>query len=169
MAILQNKLFTLCTTIALVAGIGRVAIDYTARLLAFPPLFYYLTFFIAFIAEIIIIIYATKKYKSIRGSLTIVDALKVGIGIMGCIGLCYCTMAYVYDIYIDPDFQTNLRLAFTEKYTPEQLDQVKASIEAQNTSQSYLGVIMYTIWFLFLGAVISLITGGVLANKDLKK
>ncbi|WP_299211911.1 DUF4199 domain-containing protein [uncultured Aquimarina sp.] len=155
--------------IALVSGIARVTLDYLSRILELSPILYYLTFLIAFILEIIIIIYVIKKYKNLKGTLTIIDALKSGIIIMGVIGLCYCSMAYVYDIYIDPDFQVNTQLRFTEQFSPDQLDQVKQNLDNQDTSKSYIGVIMYTIWFIFLGAVISLIGGSVFKTNSASK
>jgi len=155
--------------VAILSGIARVALDYLSRILELSPILYYFTFLIAFILEIIVIIYVIKKYKNIKGSLTIIDALKTGIIIMGVIGLCYCSMAYVYDVYIDPDFQINTQLRFTEQFSPDQLDQVKLNLKNQDASKSYIGVIMYTIWFVFLGAVISLIAGSVFKTNSASK
>ena len=159
MGISQKNFLNYILGIALLSGIARVALDYLSRILDLSPVLYYCTFLVALILEIILIIWVIKKYKNAKGSLTIVDALKTGVIIMGGIGLCYCTMAYIYDLYIDPDFQTNMQLQFTEQFSPDQLDQVKQNLANQDTSKSYFGVIMYTIWFIFLGAVISLIAG----------
>ncbi|MFD2561350.1 DUF4199 domain-containing protein [Aquimarina rubra] len=165
MGLTQKNFLNYILGIALLSGIARVAVDYISRMMDIAPILYYLTFLIAFILEILIIIYVIKKYKEVKGTLTIIDALKSGIIIMGIIGLCYCSMAYVYDMYIDPDFQINMQLKFTEQFSPEQLDQVKENLKNQDTSMSYIGVIMYTIWFVFLGAVISLIAGSVFKTK----
>ncbi|WP_299313706.1 DUF4199 domain-containing protein [uncultured Aquimarina sp.] len=154
---------------ALLSGIARVALDYVSRIAELSPILYYLTFLVAFILEIVLIIYVIKKYKNLKGSLTIIDTLKTGIIIMGVTGLCYCSMAYVYDMYIDPGFQVNTQLRFTEQFSPDQLDQVKQNLANQDTSKSYIGVIMYTIWFVFLGAVISLIAGSVYKTNSASK
>ncbi len=161
-----KKLLNYIIGIAILSGIARVLLDYVPRLLNFSPILYYLTFLIAFILEITIIIYVIKKYKKTKGSLTIIDALKAGVIIMGIIGLFYCSMAYIYDVYIDPDFQTNMTLRFTEQFSPDQLEQVQQNINNQDTSKSYIGVIMYTIWFVFLGAAISLIAGSIFKTKE---
>ncbi|WP_027392059.1 DUF4199 domain-containing protein [Aquimarina latercula] len=165
MGVSHKNFLTYIITIAISTGIARVALDYLSRILNISPILYYLTFLIALILEIVIIIYVIKKYKTHKSVLNITDALKVGIIIMGIVGLCYCSMAYIYDVYIDPDFQTNMTLRFTEQFTPEQLDQVKQNLENQDSSKSYIGVIMYTIWFIFIGAVISLIAGSVFKTK----
>ncbi|OED38768.1 hypothetical protein AB832_04420 [Flavobacteriaceae bacterium (ex Bugula neritina AB1)] len=162
-----KRLLNYIIGIAILSGVTRVILDYVPRILNSSPILYYLTFLIAFILEIIIIVFLIKKYKKTKGSLTIIDALKVGIIVMGTIGLFYCSMAYIYDMYIDPDFQTNMTLRFTEQFSPDQLEQVQQNIDNQDSSKSYIGVIMYTIWFVFLGTVISLIAGSVLkTNKE---
>lgn len=153
--------------ISILSGIGRVILDYLPRLLDVSPVVYYLTFFIAFIAEVSILVYSIKRYKNHIGSLSIIGSLKNGVIIMGIIGLFYCSMAYIYDMYIDPTFQTNMTIRFTEQFSPDQLDKAKENIQNQNVNKSYLGVIMYTIWFVFLGATISLIAGSILkTNKE---
>jgi len=166
MGLSQKNFLNYILSIAILSGIARVALDYISRLIGISPLLYYFTFLIAFILEIIIIIYVIKKYKTVKKPITIIDALKTGIIIMGIVGLSFCTMAYIYDMHIDPDFQINMQLQFTEQFSPDQLEQVKENIKKQDTSKSYIGIIMYTIWFLFLGAVISLIAGSVLKNKE---
>ncbi|WP_299438817.1 DUF4199 domain-containing protein [uncultured Aquimarina sp.] len=166
MGVSQKNFLNYILGIALLSGIARVALDYLSRILDIAPILYYATFLIALILEIIIIIYVIKKYKNTKGTLTIVDALKVGIIIMGVIGVSYCSMAYIYDMYIDPDFQTNMTIRFTEQFSPDQLEQVQQNLANQDTSKSYIGVIMYTIWFIFLGAVISLIAGSVFKTNS---
>jgi len=161
----EKKIIYHILTIAVISGISRVAIDYLARMANLNPLAYYATFLIAFILEIIIIVSVIKKYQSIKKEIVLMDMLKVGVIIMGVIGLSYCFMAYIYDMHIDPNFQTNTTLKFTEQFSPEQLEQVKKNIQNQDVDKSYFGVIMYTIWFVFLGAVISLVTSAVLKTK----
>ena len=85
---------------------------------------------------------------------------------MGTIGICYCSMAYIYDTYIDPGFQSDMTIRFTKQFSPDQLDQVQQNLNNQDQSKSYIGVIMYTIWFIFLGAVISLIIGSVFKTNS---
>ncbi|WP_299247977.1 DUF4199 domain-containing protein [uncultured Aquimarina sp.] len=165
MGLTQKNFLNYILGIAILSGIARVTLDYLSRILELSPILYYSTFLIAFILEIWVIIFVIKKYKETKSTLTIFDALKTGIIIMGVIGICYCTMAYIYDTYIDPDFVSNTTIRFTEQFSPEQLEQVKENLKNQDTSKSYFGVIMYTIYFLFLGAVISLIAGAVFKTK----
>ncbi|WP_188112175.1 DUF4199 domain-containing protein [Aquimarina sp. RZ0] len=162
----QKKFITYILGIAIISGIVRVLLDYVSRILDTAPIIYYSTFLIAFILEVIIIIYTIKKYKKVKNIFTIFDALKVGISIMGIVGLLYCVMAFIYDQYIDPEFQNTMTLKFTEQFSPEQLEQVTENLKNQDTSKSYIGVIMYTIWFIFLGSIISLIAGSVLKTKE---
>ncbi|WP_299256578.1 DUF4199 domain-containing protein [uncultured Aquimarina sp.] len=169
MGVSHKNFLNYILVVALLSGIARVALDYVSRIAELSPILYYLTFLVAFILEIVLIIYVIKKYKNLKGSLTIIDTLKTGIIIMGVTGLCYCSMAYVYDMYIDPGFQVNTQLRFTEQFSPDQLDQVKQNLANQDTSKSYIGVIMYTIWFVFLGAVISLIAGSVYKTNSASK
>jgi len=166
MEISQKNFLSYICGVAIVSGIARVALDYIFRILELSPIAYYFTFVIAFILEIFIIIYVIKKYKQHKHPLTIVDTLKTGVIIMGIIGLFYCSMAFIYDMYIDPNFQTNMTLQFTEQFSPDQLEQVQQNLANQDRSKSYFGVIMYTIWFIFLGTVISLITGSIYKTKE---
>lgn len=169
MEVSQKNFLSYIFGVAIISGIARVALDYLFRILELSPIAYYLTFILAFVLEIYIIVFVIKKYKKLKNPLTIVDALKTGIIIMGVIGLLYCTMAYIYDMYIDPDFQTNMTLQFTEQFSPDQLEQTKQNLANQDRSKSYFGVIMYTIWFVFLGTVISLIAGSVYKTKEASK
>lgn len=169
MEVSQKNFLSYIFGVAIISGIARVSLDYLFRILELSPIAYYLTFILAFILEIYIIVFVVKKYKKLKNPLTIVDALKTGIIIMGVIGLLYCTMAYIYDMYIDPDFQTNMTLRFTEQFSPDQLEQTKQNLANQDRSKSYFGVIMYTIWFVFLGTVISLIVGSVYKTKEASK
>ncbi|MBW1295735.1 DUF4199 domain-containing protein [Aquimarina litoralis] len=169
MEISQKNFISYILKVAIISGIARVTLDYLFRILELSPIAYYLTFVLAFILEVYIIVFVIKKYKQHKTPLTIIDALKTGIIIMGVIGLFYCTMAYIYDMYIDPDFQTNMTLRFTEQFTPDQVEQTKQNLANQDHSKSYFGVIMYTIWFVFLGAVISLLVGSIYKTKEASK
>lgn len=152
--------------IAILSGVTRVIIDYIFRFFDSSPLIYYSTFLICFILEVFLIFQISKKYKEINSEFTLIDSLKIGISIMGVIGLAYCSMAYIYDIYIDPNFQYNTTIKFNEVYAPDQLELVKENLKTQNNTNSFIGIFIYTIWFVFLGAVISLISGSILRTSQ---
>jgi len=154
---------------AFLAGLIRILIDFTPKIFSPTPLAYYSTFLIALVFEIVFIVYVIKLFKKKNSFLDFKQALKIGIIIMLILGLMYTTSAFIYDTYIDPDFQNNIALAWVQKMSPDQVETVKDQIELakKNKDMNYFGIPLYTIWFVFLGAVISLISGNILKTKEI--
>ncbi|RZS93468.1 DUF4199 domain-containing protein [Aquimarina brevivitae] len=150
-------------------GLLRVIIDFLPRILNASPLVYYSSFLIALIVEVIVIWYAIKKTFRIKNTISILNTIKIGVLIMLITGACYSVMAYIYDTQIDPDFQKNLAIDFAANYAPETLDQVKLNFENANQKISPIGIITYTIWFIFLGTVISILSASILHSKNRSK
>jgi len=152
----------------LIAGLIRVLIDYSTRTLDLGPMLYYSTFIICFIAEVILIVYLHKKFKKINLSLSMSEALKIGIIVMIFIGLLYSGGAYIYDTYIDPNFQINTAIAWIDTFAPasEQRDAMVAQITQEQKNSSAIGIFIAMLWFAFIGLIISLISGSILQTKE---
>lgn len=151
---------------ALLLGLIRILIDVIPKTLSFSAIPYYSTFFIAFIIEIIFIVYIIKKFKKSNGILTLKQALKIGVIVMLITGLLYTSASYIYDTYIDPEFQINTAMSFVEKFAPEKIEESRAQLVESQKNKSALGILTYTLWFVILGFIISLITGSVLKTKE---
>lgn len=152
---------------ALVAASIRVLIDFIPKTLSFGPIAYYSTFFIAFVLEIIFIFYVVNKFKSNNNnSLKLSDALRIGVIIMLIVGLLFSAVSYFYDMYIDPDFQINTALSLVEKFNPEQLEKTREQMIQSRENSSPLGIMVYTLWFVVLGFVMSFIAGSVYKSKE---
>src|SRR5690554_4814227 len=96
---------------AFLLGLIRILIDIIPKTLSFSAFPYYSTFLIAFIIEIIFIVYVIKRFRKANGIINFRQILKIGVIIMFITGLLYTSASYLYDIYIDPDYQTNLALS----------------------------------------------------------
>ena len=81
-------------------------------------------------------------------------------------GLLYTSASYIYDTYIDPEFQINTAMSFVEKFAPEKIEESRAQIAESQKNKSALGILTYTLWFVILGFIISLITGSILKTKE---
>ncbi len=151
---------------AIFAALGRILIDLIPKTLSFGAIAYYSTFFIAFFLEIIFIYFVIKKFKTKNSTLSLKQAIKIGLIIMLTLGLMYSIASYIYDTYIDPEYQVNLALGFVEKFAPEKLEETRATILESQKNKSFLGILTSTLWFVFLGFIISLITGSILKTKE---
>ena len=152
---------------AAIAGLFRVLIDIVPKALSFGPISYYSTFFISFILEIILITFIIKRFKTKNKFLTLSNAIKIGVTLMLIVGLCYSTISYIYDSYVDPNFQTDTAIALIEKFQLPNIDEMRDQIlESQNKS-SPIGILTSTLWFSFLGLIISFISGSILKSKEI--
>lgn len=156
---------TLVVPAALVAGLGRIAIDFLAKLSASGPLFYYSTFFISFVLEIFLIIYLTKQYKKKNGGILYVrDGLKIAVAAMIIIGLMFALYSFTYNNYVDPSFQTETAIAWGELFG--QGDAVQEEIAKNESQNSPFGIFYVMLQFSFLGFVIGMVTSSILKTKE---
>ena len=162
------KLQSFVLPFALMAGLTRVLIDFLPKVMGASAILYFSTFAIAFILEIIFVVYVIKLFKKKNGSIELKQSITIGIIIMLVLGLMYTSSSFAYDTYINPDFQREIQMKFVENGTPEQIEAVENSLKAaeDNKDKAYLGIPLYTLWFVFLGFVISLITGSILKTKQ---
>ena len=153
------KLQAYVVPLALLAAATRISIDLIPKLTGMNPIFYYLSFILCFFLEILFIVYVTKSFKEKNNSqLTFQEGLKVGIIIMLITGFFYSVSSFVYDTYIDPNFQVNAILEVVGKYNPNELEKIKQQMEYSKQSPSSIGILTSTIWFIIVGFVISLVT-----------
>ncbi len=151
---------------AIIAALGRVLIDILPKIFSFGAMAYYSTFLVCFLLEIVFIFFVIKKFKSLNNTLTLKDSLKIGVIMMLVIGLIYSSASYIYDTYIDPNYQVDLALSFVEKFAPEKLEETRNTILESQKNKNPLGILTSTLWFVFLGFVISLIVGSILRTKE---
>lgn len=150
--------------IALIAGVSRMLLDIIPKTLSLGPIAYYSTFVLAFIAEIILIVVLMKKFKAKNeGYLTLKEGILLGITTMLVIGIIYSVSSFVYDSYIDPDFQINTAIAWGEMFG--QGDVVREQIENNPPQKSYLGIPLSILWFSFIGFLVSMISASVLKKE----
>lgn len=160
------KLQAFVVPLAIVAAITRIAIDLIPKLTGMNPLWYYMTFLLCFFLEILFIVYVTKSFKERNNNqLSFQEGLKIGIIIMLITGFFYSVSSFVYDTYIDPDFQVNTVINMLEKYNPSELEKVKQQMEYSKQSPSSIGILTSTIWFIIVGFVISLVTTNFLKSN----
>lgn len=151
---------------AIFAGIGRVFIDFIPKILAAGPIIYYSTFLICFLIEILLIVYLIKKYRfQNNDSLSLKESLIIGVTLMVIMGSLYGISSYMYDTFIDPDFQINTAIAWGELFG--QGEAVKTQIEQNPPNKSSIFGIFFTVlWFSFLGFIISMISGNILKKES---
>ncbi|MGB3343868.1 MAG: DUF4199 domain-containing protein [Aequorivita sp.] len=150
---------------AFLLGLIRISIDIIPKTLSFSAIPYYSTFFIAFIVEIIFIVFIIKRFKKYNGILNLRQALKIGVILMLITGLLYTSTSYLYDTYIDPEFQINTAMSFVEKFAPDKIEETREQITISRENTSALGILTYTLWFVILGFIISLIAGSAMSTK----
>ncbi len=160
------KLQAYVVPLALFAAAVRISIDLIPKLTGMDPIFYYLTFALCFFLEILFIVYVTKSFKERNNNvLTFQEGLKIGVIIMLITGFFYSVSSFVYDTYVDPEFQVNTVLSMVGKYNPGELEKIKQQIEYSKQSPSSIGILTSTIWFIIVGFVISLITTNFLKSN----
>ncbi len=127
---------------------------------------------IGFLAMAIIVFLGIKKYKEFNGGfLTLGEAIKTGIGIALIGGIISVIYSYVFMNFIEPDFIANTMAGAEEKMlernpnlTDEQIEQA-LSISKKMMSPGIMSAIGI-LWSLFLGLIISLISGLILKKTE---
>jgi hypothetical protein len=153
--------------IAIIFGIGRIILDVIPKLAEVNSKIYYSTFLIAFVFEILAIIYTIKKYKkSQNNTLDLKEALIIGVMFMVIVGGLYATQSFLYDIYIDTEFQKNTALEWANLYGKSS-DVEKMMNEGDRIQQtsSIFSIISSILKFSLLGILVSFIVGTILRNR----
>ncbi len=127
---------------------------------------------IGFIAMAIIIFLGIKKYKELNeGYITLGQAIKTGVGIALIGGIISVIYSYLFMNFIEPDFVVNTMAGAEEKMlernpnlTDEQIEQA-LSISKKMMSPVIMSAIGI-VWSLFLGLIISLVSGLILKKTE---
>ena len=151
--------------IAIIAGIARILLDIIPKILQTGALLYYSTFLIAFLLEVYFIFYLIKKVKtSNNGELSLKEAITTGLTFMVIVGIFFATSSYIYDTYIDQNFQINTALEWAGRYgkTGEVQEMIKSDPEKNG---AVFGIFTSILMFSFIGFVVSIITGSIMRTK----
>lgn len=126
---------------------------------------------IGFLILIVVIALGLKAYKNTnRGYLTLVDALKIGIGIALIGGVIGSIWTLTLTTVIEPDYTQQVLEAQREKLlenpnmTEEIAEQSIAMME--KFSSPYISIAFSIIGSLFFGFIISLISGLIMQKKE---
>lgn len=161
----SSSIKSLVIPFAIVAGIARIILDVLPKIFSSGSLFYYSTFLIAFLLEVVAIVFLIKKYKSVsNGQLSLKDAITVGLTFMLIIGIFFATSSYIYDTYIDPDFQINTALEWAERYGKSQEVQEKFNGDLEKNGAIF-GIFTSILMFSFIGFVVSILAGSIFRTK----
>lgn len=153
--------------VALLFGVGRIVLDVIPKLAEVNSKVYYSTFLIAFLFEILAIIYIIKKYKkSQNNELDLKEALLIGVMFMVIVGSLFALQSFFYDVYIDNEFQKNTALEWANLYGKSG-DVEKMITEGDSIQQtsSIFSVFSSILKFSLLGILVSFIVGSILRNR----
>lgn len=148
-----------------ILGVIRILIDVLSKILNVSSLVYSSTSFIGFVIEIIIIVIAIKLFrdKLNNGNLNISQSIKIGLIMMIIVAI----FLFLIKTFFEPDFEINKTLEMVEKFQPEKLDEVTDKFNEAKEYPQYIKSFAIIIgWFMFLGLLISAITGAILKNEE---
>tara|TARA_R110002012_G_scaffold322033_1_gene553992 strand:+ start:1715 stop:2281 length:567 start_codon:yes stop_codon:yes gene_type:complete len=153
--------------VAIVFALARILLDLGLKLIETSAIPYYSSFIIAAVFEIIAIVYLIKKFKkSNEEQLSLSEALIVGVMFMVIVGTLFALQSFLYDTYIDPEFQKNAALEFANLYG-KGADVEKMMIGEENiqATSSIFSIFTSILKFSLLGILISFIVGSILRNR----
>ena len=127
---------------------------------------------ISFLAMAAVIFIGIKKFKELNGGiLSLGQSLKTGIGIALIGGIISIIYSYIFMNFIEPDFIVNTIAGAEEKMlernpnlTDEQIEQALSFSKKMMTPGIMISIGL--VWSIFLGFVISLISGLILKKTE---
>ena len=149
----------------IILGIIRILIDVIAKVLDVSSMVYYSTSLIGFVVEILIIIYVIKVFrdKLNNGNLSISQAIKMGLIMMIIVAI----FLFIIKSFFEPDFEISKSIEMVEKYQPEKLDEVMEKVSEAKENPQYIKSFAFILgWFMFLGLLISSITGAIMKKEE---
>lgn len=150
---------------ALIFGGLRILLDLVPKLALVGAKLYYSTFFIAFILEVLALIFLIKKYRSRNhNALEIREALVIGVMFMVVVGSLYAVQSYLFDSYINPDFQKNTALEWANLYGKGVEVEELIAENSQQTS-SVFSIFSSILKFSLLGILISFVVGSIFKRR----
>ncbi len=153
--------------IALIFGAGRIIFDLIPKIAGANSKVYYATFLVAFVFEVLAIIYTIKKYKkSQNNSINLKEALIVGVMFMVIVGGLYAIQSYLYDVYIDPEFQRETALEWANLYGKSgDVEKMMNEGDRIQETSSIFSIISSILKFSLLGILASFIVGTIVRNR----
>lgn len=128
---------------------------------------------VSFVIMAVIIFLGLKNFKGGNGSLTLGEALKIGLGIALIGAIISIIYNQIFINFIEPDFMENMMKVGEQKMleqnpnmTDEQLEMAKGMQEKM--SSPLIGIAMGVIGSLFFGFIISLIEGLILKSPSVE-
>ncbi len=163
----SNSIKKFVLPIALLFSLGRIILDIIPKIAGAGAKIYYATFLIAFIAEIIAVVYLINGFKKRQGNeLDIREALVVGVMFMVIVGSLFAIESYIYDSFINGNYQKNVAIEWANLYGKGE-DVKKMINEGSGTKKTSAIFSIFTsiIKFSIVGILISFIVGSILRNK----
>ncbi len=161
----SSNLTQLAIKYAIILTIARIAIDFSLKSFNLSAEIFFGSYFFSFAVEAIIIGIAIRTYKHNlnNGYLNFTDGLKIGMIIMLIMSIIYFLFANNYMT----DYPNEKLIEFTEKYNPNELDAIEEQIEKGKTdSKLHIAFIMWVIYYIFIGFVISVILSAIFQKKQ---
>jgi drug/metabolite transporter (DMT)-like permease len=128
---------------------------------------------VSFVMMAIVIFLGLKNFKDGNGSLTLGQAIKIGLGIALISAIISIIYNQIFINFIEPDFMENMMKVGEQKMleqnpnmTDEQLEMAKGMQEKM--SSPLIGIAMGIIGSLFFGFIISLIEGLILKSPSVE-
>jgi len=128
---------------------------------------------LSFVIMAVVIFLGMKNFKVGNGSLTLGEALKIGLGIALVGAIISIIYQQIFITFIEPDFMENMMKVGEQKMleqnpnmTDEQLEMAKGMQEKM--SGPLVGIAMGIIGSLFFGFIISLIEGLILKSPSVE-
>lgn len=127
---------------------------------------------VGFIATILITVYGIKSFKKQNHNyITLTQAIKVGLAISAIAGIIGSIYIFIHYSYIQPEFVDNVREESYRQMMEQnaQMDEEKKAQAIKLTEFFTSPIMMSTVSLfltLFLGFIISMITGAIIKNNN---
>ncbi|WP_215957019.1 MULTISPECIES: DUF4199 domain-containing protein [Cellulophaga] len=163
----SNSIKKFVLPIALLFSLGRIILDIISKLAQVGAKMYYATFLIAFVLEVLAIIYLIAGYKKRQGNLiNLREALVVGVMFMVIVGSLFAIESYIYDTFIDGEFQKNVAIEWANLYGKgEDVEKMMNDGSGTQKTNAIFSIFTSIIKFSVIGILISFIVGSILRNK----
>ena len=161
----KNNFLQLALQYGIILAILRILLDFGLKMMDVSSMMYYIGYVIGFVLEIILVFIAIKIFrdKFNNGLLSFTEAIKIGIVMMIIVGI----GLFISMSFIDEDFQIRKAIEMVEQYQPDKLDETIEKIEEGKKNPKYLMSFgLFLVYFIFLGFVISAISGTILGKKE---
>ncbi|MEE9350137.1 MAG: DUF4199 domain-containing protein [Flavobacteriaceae bacterium] len=149
----------------LILGVLRLVIDIVSKELNVTAMQYSLTPYLSLLLEIILIVFAIFIFKlKVNGNtLSIKEAVKIGFIMMIITG----TFFFVTYNFYKPEFAQEAYLELTKLREPEKLNEAISNVKNANLNPNYtMGFATNMLKFMFIGLIISAISGVILYKKN---